>query len=149
MEKEKLIKFTDHLEIHVLELPKVQPTEELTDEDLLTKWMLFLSGDDKTKEELAMTDMGIEKAYDELHRISQDEVMRERAIARDKWLSDQATRREQARKEGKEEGKEEGKAEGKEETVLSMHTEGLSVEIITRVMKMSEEKVLSIINQIQ
>lgn len=120
-------------------------TEELTDEDLLTKWMLFLSGDDKTKGEVAMTDMGIEKAYDELHRISEDEVMRERAIARDKWLSDQATRREQARREGKEEGKE----KGKEETVLSMHTEGFSVETITRVMKMAEEKVLTIINQIQ
>lgn len=141
MEKEKLIKFTDHLEIHVLELPKVQMTEELTDEDLLTKWMLFLSGDDKTKGEVAMTDMGIEKAYDELHRISEDEVMRERAIARDKWLSDQATRREQARREGKE--------EGEKETVLSMHAEGFSVEMITRVMKMPEEKVHAIINQIQ
>lgn len=88
-----------------------------------------------------MTDMGIEKAYDELHRISEDEVMRERAIARDKWLSDQATRREQARREGKE--------EGEKETVLSMHAEGFSVEMITRVMKMPEEKVHAIINQIQ
>lgn len=41
-----------------------------------------------------MTDMGIERAYDELQRVSEDEVMRERAIARDKFLSDQATRRE-------------------------------------------------------
>ncbi|KAA0948716.1 hypothetical protein FQ087_17145 [Sporosarcina sp. ANT_H38] len=66
-----------------------------------------------------MTDVGIEKANDELHRISEDEVMRER------------------------------KEEGKKETVLSMHTEGFPVETIARVMKMPEEKVLSTISHTQ
>ncbi len=104
--------------------------------------MLFLSGDDKTKEELAMTDMGIEKAYDELQRISEDEVMRERAIARDKWLSDQATRREQARREGKE-------LKVKKKLFLACIPKDFQWKQLPGYMKMSEEKVLSIINQIQ
>ena len=141
LEKNGRIKFTDHLELHVLELPKVKLFEQLKDQDDLTKWMLFLSGDDKMKGELAMADMGIEKAYAELNRVSEDEVMRERAIARDKWLWDQATRREQAVIEGRKEGKE----EAKEEIILSMYNEGLSVEMIARIMKVSDEKVQSII----
>ena len=140
-EKEKRIKFTDHLEIHVLELPKV----ESADRDTLTNWMLFISGDDHTKEELAMSDMGIEKAYNELQRISEDEVMRERAIAREKYLSDQATRRELAM----EKGKAEGKAELRKEAIQVMHSDGLSAEQIAKYLSVSLEEVHSIIHPLQ
>ena len=140
-EKEKRIKFTDHLEIHVLELPKV----ESADRDTLTNWMLFISGDDHTKEELAMSDMGIEKAYNELQRISEDEVMRERAIAREKYLSDQATRRELAM----EKGKAEGKAELRKEAIQVMHSDGLSTEQIAKYLSVSLEEVHSIIHPLQ
>ncbi|MFJ7935284.1 Rpn family recombination-promoting nuclease/putative transposase [Sporosarcina sp. NPDC096371] len=140
-EQEKRIKFTDHLEIHVLELPKVRLNSSLEDKNALKKWMLFISGDDHTKEELAMSDLGIGRAYNELQRISEDEVMQERVIAREKYLSDQATRRELA--------KEEGKKELREEAILAMHHDGLPIEAIARYMKISVEQVGSVINPLQ
>ena len=136
-EKEKRIKFTNHLEIHVLELPKVESAVR----DTLTNWMLFISGDDHTKEELAMSDVGIERAYNELQRISEDEVMRERAIAREKYLSDQATRKELA--------VEKGKAELRKEAIQVMHSDGLSAEQIAKYLSVSVEEVHSIIHPLQ
>ena len=144
-EKEQRIKFTDHLEIHVLELPKVKWGSNLADKNALEKWLLFISGDDRTKEELAVSDMGIERAYNELQRISEDEVMQERAIAREKYLSDQATRRELAI----EKGKEEGKAEIRTAAILAMYSDGLPVEMIAKYMGVSVEQVNIIIFPIQ
>lgn len=146
LEKEKQFSFTDHCEIHVLELPKVGLIEDRDRQEILTKWMLFLVGDDKTKEALAMTDMGIEKAYDELQRVSEDEVMRERAIARDKFLSDQATRKELAELKGRNEGREEGRSEA----ILAMYSKGgLSVEQIASILELAVDEVNVVINQVQ
>jgi len=141
-ESEKRIKFSDHLEIHVLELPKVKLNKSMTDKDALAKWMLFISGDDYTKEELAMKDIGIGKAYNELHRISEDEVMRERAIAREKYLSDQATRSELA----KEAGIKIGLDLKEHEMILTAYQNGLSIEMIAETFNLSTEKVNTIIN---
>ena len=144
-EAEKRIKFSDHLEIHVLELPKVKLHNSMTDKDALAKWMLFISGDEHTKEELAMSDIGIGKAYNELHRISEDEVMRERAIAREKYLSDQATRSDLA----KEAGIKIGLDLKEQQMILTAYQKGLSIEIIAETFNLPIEKVNSIINPIQ
>lgn len=145
LENKEKFAFTNHCEIHVLELPKVDRMEKLDRQEVLAKWVLFLTGDDQTKEALAMTDLGIERAYDELQRVSKDEVMRERAIARDKFLSDQATRKELARLEGIEVGR----AEGKSEAILAMYTTGgMSAENIASILGLSVEEVTAVIKRV-
>lgn len=144
IEKEKRFTFTDHCEIHVLELPKVTLGKDLDGQGTLKKWMLFLAGDDKTKEALAMSDRGIGKAYNELQRVSEDEIMRERAMARDKFLSDQATRKELAELKGRNEGKN----EGRNEAILAMYNNGgMPAEKIAAIMELTVEEVKAVINQ--
>lgn len=106
IEKDRLFIYTDHLEMHVLEMSKVK---EEFDEDLdeLEKWILFLKGNRKVKEALAMEEPTFQKAYDELDRISHDKEMRARALSRDMFLKDQAQYRYDAREEGREEGRKE------------------------------------------
>ena len=104
IEKDQLYIYTDHLE----------------------KWLLFLKGDKKTKEELAMRESTFQKAYDELGRISQDKEMRARALSRDMFLLDQAMYRQDAREEGLAEGREEGREQGKIEFVKLLHANGSS-----------------------
>ena len=97
-----------------------------------------------------MSDIGIGKAYNELHRISEDEVMRERAIAREKYLSDQATRSELAREAGFRTGREQGLEQGLElkeqQMILTAYQNGLSIEMIAETFNLQIEKVNSIIN---
>ena len=125
IEKDQLYIYTDHLEMHVLELPKM--TKQMNEApSQLEKWLLFLKGDKKTKEELAMGESTFQKAYDELDRISQDKEMRARALSRDMFLLDQAMYRQDAREEGLAEGREEGREEGKIEFVKLLHANGSS-----------------------
>lgn len=111
--------------MHVLELPKMKKKIN-EDPSQLEKWLLFLKGDKKTKQELAMRESTFQKVYDELDRISQDKEMRARALSRDMFLIDQAMYRQDAREEGVAEGRAAGKEEGKIEFVKLLHSKGSS-----------------------
>ena len=77
--------YTDLMEIYVLELGKL-PTEDRNESGII-RWMRFLSG--KCKEDLkkmAEKDPYIEKAYEELERMSADEKKRLEYEAREKAL---------------------------------------------------------------
>lgn len=107
--------------MHVLELPKM--TKQMNeDPSQLEKWLLFLKGDKKTKEELAMRESTFQKAYDELDRISQDKEMRARALSQDMFLIDQAMYWQDAR----EEGLAEGRVLERKEFVKLLHANGSS-----------------------
>lgn len=146
LEKKERIQFTSLIEIHMLELPKVGHLVDFEDDDALKNWMLFLSGDKKTKEALAMRDAGISRAYEELEHVSQDEIMRERALKREKFLFEQAMRFDDAKNQGIKQGIEQGIEQGRNESILSMHDTGMPIETIARLLKLTEERVRSVIN---
>ncbi|MBO0589325.1 Rpn family recombination-promoting nuclease/putative transposase [Sporosarcina sp. E16_8] len=100
IEKNQLYTYTDHLERHVLELPKMNKQVK-ENPDSLEKWLLFLKGDRKTKGELAMQEPTFQKAYDELNQMSNDKEMRARALSRDIFLKDQMQYQDDAREEGR------------------------------------------------
>lgn len=145
LEKKELFQFTDLLEIHLLELPKVDFPKDSENSDSLRNWLLFLSGDNQTKEVLAMSDLGISKAYEELQHVSQDEIMRELAFKREKFLFEQAMRLDAAKDEGLKEGRE----QGENKAILGMYQAGLSVEAIMEMLKLSEARVRSAVNSKQ
>lgn len=144
--------YSDHIEVHVLELPKlqIQSVQNLND---LEKWVLFLKGDQKTKEALAMESSAMKEAFDEIERLSQNPETRYVALSREKFLKDQLQREEDARDEGIElgeekgikKGRKDGIAEGKREIVLYMYHQKTPKEMIAKLTNISIEKIEEII----
>lgn len=79
--------YSDKMEIHILELPKLPP-EQQNESDLM-QWMRFLSG--KNREDLkhmAEKNSNLKEAYNELDKLSADEQKRLEYEARQKAIRD-------------------------------------------------------------
>ncbi len=109
--------YTDHLQFHILELPKLPKTISDNIDDSLYYWGKFL--DSESEEEirmLAKKNEYIDEAIQELDKINLDEYRREEYFRRRMVIMDYNTqmnyREEKGRQEGRQEGKQEGKQEG-------------------------------------
>jgi len=93
------LKLIDDIEIHFLELPKLD--DVIPSQGGLENWLLFLKGVDTTHwEVLKMNEPGLEKAMDTLQFLSQNPEARRLYEARQKYLHDEASMLEGARKAG-------------------------------------------------
>ena len=121
--------YTDKMEFHVLELPKL-PKELREDSSDIELWGKFIRAERKEEfDMLAEKNAYIGSAYKHLQIISQDEEKRLEYEAREKAIRDynqimleakqmgRAEGREEGRAEGREEGRAEGRAEGREEGI--------------------------------
>ena len=116
---------TDHLELHVVELPKLNRALDRNDEPYLAAWARFLSAaGDEDLEALAMEDPVFKQAKDALDRLSADPEARLRAEQREMALFSYELDRAKVRSEGRAEGKAEGRAEGKAEGRAEGKAEG-------------------------
>jgi len=111
--------FTDKMEFHLIELPKL-PQELKDEKDAVLLWAKFISSERKEDfEMLASKNTYIQSAYNTLQVISQDEQKRMEYEAREKALWDynqlMLESKEKGWKEGKKEGIEEGIEKGKKE----------------------------------
>lgn len=129
--------FTEHLEIHMIELPKIEGYNINIDNPLLIRWMEFLNvrsehdmADLKTKDDLPEE---ILKALDELDKLSQDPNMRMEALNKEMWIRDQIGLIRMA-KDAEIKGRQEGREEGREEKTLiiakNLKNLGIDTEII-------------------
>lgn len=129
--------FTEHLEIHMIELPKIEGYNINIDNPLLIRWMEFLNvrsehdmADLKTKDDLPEE---ILKALDELDKLSQDPNMRMEALNKEMWIRDQIGLIKMA-KDAEKKGRQEGRQEGSEEKTLiiakNLKNLGIDTEII-------------------
>ena len=130
--------YTDLMEIHILELPKI-PKEQQNETDLV-KWMRFLGG--KKREDfkkMAEKNPEMKEAYDTLDRISADEEKRLEYEARQKMIRDHnmilktAQHRfekglQEGREKGLQEGREKGLQEGREKGLQEGRAEGRAEE---------------------
>ncbi|SPF50953.1 conserved hypothetical protein [Candidatus Desulfosporosinus infrequens] len=100
-------RLTDILEVHFLEMPKLNDLEISRDEfDHVVEWMEFLEAKSKgVIEMLAEKNQDIKKAYDILQIISKDEKARMLYDAREAELRDQLSRIETAENKGRAKGK--------------------------------------------
>lgn len=79
--------YTDKIEFHVIELPKIP--EELKNDNLILLWAKFLNAERKEEfEMIAKKDAYIEKAYQHLQVISQDKEKRLEYETREKAIRD-------------------------------------------------------------
>ena len=138
--------FSDHVEIHVFELPKVK-IQQLKDTDALEKWLLFLKGNKHMKEALALESPTMKEAFEEIQRLSEDPATRRIAEYRDLQLRDQIQREHDARKAGIEKGIEQGAAERDRQIVLNMHAKQTAAAVIAELTGIELDNVLMIIEE--
>jgi predicted transposase/invertase (TIGR01784 family) len=141
--------FTEHLEVHTLELPKVRED----DHTALWDWLGFLKAENE--EELVMLasrNEEVKKAVTRLIELSADETARALREAQAKARRDHFAQLASAREEGKaigeargrEEGREEGEMRGRRATAQSLLRLGVPVETVIAATGFSEEEILAL-----
>ena len=133
---------TDYFEIIIIEIPKVVKAYQKTPNDEVLQWMLFL--DNPEKEEVARImeeNRNIKEAKEELERISQDDILRRKALNRTLEIADKL----QLKKEAKE-ARKEGIKDTKEQIVKELINMNLSVQQIAKAVQLSEDEVEKILN---
>ena len=129
--------FTDKMEFHVIELPKLPP--ELKDDienDKVFLWAKFISSEKKEDFDMvAQKDPYIDSAYQQLQIISQDKQKRLEYEARQKAILDynqymyeaEQRGREQGEKVGREQGEKVGREQGEKEKGIQIAKNLLSL----------------------
>lgn len=136
--------FTKHFETHVLELPKLKIETKMKTTEL-ENWLMFLKGDQKTKEVLAMESPMMKEAYEEIERLSQNPETQRLAEFRERELKDIRQRLYDAREDGIEQGIE----RVNRETVIRMYEKDFTMEDIIQISGIPLEKINEIINSIK
>ncbi len=138
---------TDYFEIIIIEIPKVVKAYQKTPNDEVLQWMLFL--DNPEKEEVARImeeNKDIKEAKEELERISQDDILRRKALNRTLEIADKLQLKKEA-KEALEKGKNIGLKEKTNEVVIKLKEMNLPIEQIAKAVELNEEDVKAILNE--
>ena len=131
-------KYTDLLEMQILELKKLP--EELQSDDEVIRWMRFLAGKNRKElEDMAGTSEYIEEAYRELERMSADERARLEYEARQKAIRDHDAIMSSAWETGMEKGLQEGMVKGLQEGMEKGLQQGIRQERQDIVFRMLEK----------
>lgn len=139
--------YTDLMEIHILELPKL-PQEEKDETDLM-QWMRFLGGKRREDfEKMAEKNPEMKEAYEMLDRMSADERKRleyeeRQKLLRDKnmILKDGKRKYERGLREGRESGLCEGRAEERICLVRRLYDRGMNSTQISELIGLDKEQV--------
>ena len=134
---------TNKMEIHIIELTKMDSTNML--EDNLKEWCTFLKYPERIGDSVMNENENIKAAKEELEMINSDDLEKRRADEREKALMDHIWWRNNAIKEGKEigikEGKKEGIIEGKKQIAKSLIKENMPIDKIATITGLSKEEI--------
>ena len=154
--------YTDKMEFHVVELPKL-PKELKEDSSDILLWAKFINAEKKEEfDMLATKNPYIQSAYEQLQLISQDKTKRLEYEAREKAIRDynqlmyEAEERgrekairdykqlmyeaeERGMQRGTEQGMQEGIKQGKFEIAAKLYSQGWKLEDISRIVDISTE----------
>ena len=130
----------------IIEIPKVVKAYQKTPNDEVLQWMLFL--DNPEKEEVARImeeNKDIKEAKEELERISQDDILRRKALNRTLEIADKLQLKKEA-KEAREKGEQIGIEKEKKSVIKKLHELNIPIEQIAKVVELKEEEVKEILN---
>lgn len=138
------IPLIDDIELHFLELPKLDDHAAPMESGGLVNWLLFLKGADKSNwEVLTMNEPVLKKAMDTLEFLSQDAEARRLYEDRQKYLHDEASMIEGALAEGE--------ARGEKRKAVQMALEllklGVDTAIIAKASGLSEAEIIALKKQ--
>jgi len=130
---------TEKIEFHIIDLKRIHEIIKNEDNKMFVLWMKFFTTDKREEMELlAKEHKCIEEAYKRLDYISQDEVLRAAAVAREKFLWDFEVAKQAEREEGREEGRKEGREEGRIESAKKLIANGMDPKAICEMLGISE-----------
>ena len=138
---------TDYFEIIIIEIPKVVKAYQKTPNDEVLQWMLFLDNPEKEEVTRIMEEnKDIKEAKEELERISQDDILRRKALNRTLEIADRLQLKKEA-EEALEKGKNIGLKEKTNEVVIKLKEMNLPIEQIAKAVELNEEDVKEILNE--
>jgi len=138
---------TDYFEIIIIEIPKVVKAYQKTPNDEVLQWMLFLDNPEKEEVTRIMEEnKDIKEAKEELERISQDDILRRKALNRTLEIADKLQLKKEA-EEALEKGKNIGLKEKTNEVVIKLKEMNLPIEQIAKAVELNEEDVKEILNE--
>lgn len=154
IEKDEHFLFSDMTKICCIELAKVNPdgksTEKLSPLEICLEYLRCAdeNGSEYVDELVRRGGKDLEMAQEILRKATEEEILRERALAREKFLRDKL-HMENRYKHGLEEGRAEGRAEGLEagrrekavEIARNLKNAGVAIEIISENTGLSVEEV--------
>lgn len=130
--------YTDLMKILILELPKLP--ESLKTGNNLVKWMRFLNGKSRREfKEMAQTDKYIGMAYEELEKLSADELEKLEYEAREKAIRDHNSQMGSALRRGFKQGLQRGIEEERASLIRNMLKNGVTPESISKMTGISLE----------
>ena len=145
---------TDYFEIIIIEIPKVVKAYQKTPNDEVLQWMLFLDNPEKEEVTRIMEEnKDIKEAKEELERISQDDILRRKALNRTLEIADRLQMKKElkeakeALKKEKNIGLQEGKAKKTYEVIRKLKEMNLPIEQIAKAVELNEEDVKEILNE--
>ena len=137
---------TDYFEIIIIEIPKVVKAYQKTPNDEVLQWMLFLDNPEKEEAARIMEEnRDIKEAKEELERISQDDILRRKALNRTLEIADKLQLKKEA-KEAREKGEQIGIEKEKKAVIKKLHELNIPLEQIVKVVELKEEEVKEILN---
>ena len=138
---------TDYFEIIIIEIPKVVKAYKKTPNDEVLQWMLFLDNPEKEEVVRIMEEnKDIKEAKEELERISQDDILRRKALNRTLEIADKLQLKKEA-KEAREKGEQIGIEKEKKAVIKKLYELNISIEQIAKVVELKEEDVKAILNE--
>lgn len=141
------IKYTDIMEIHIVELPKLPQIDDGTD---LYDWIKFIKAENKGEfEMLAQQNIYLKTAYEKLEEISADQQKRLAYTARQKALYDYNTLVEENYERGVKQGIEQGIEQAQREMIIKFYKKGKSPDQIANDFDLPIEKINSVIANIR
>ena len=132
---------TDYFEIIIIEIPKVVKAYQKAPNDEVLQWMLF--PDNPEKEEVARImeeNEDIKEAKEELERISQDDILRRKALNRTLEIADRLQMKEELEKAKKEAENE------KKKVIKNLHKLNIPIEQIAKAVELTEKEVKEILS---
>ena len=130
-DKNGKIVLTEDLEIHIIEIPKVN---KMLENGSLKKWILFLENPEgEETKKMAEKEKEIKEAIETLEDISSDEVKERIAELRQKYIMDRASELETA--------EEKGIKKGKREVAKKMKEKGVSIEDIIEITGLTKKEI--------
>ena len=131
---------TDIMEVHFIEIPKLQYSSD--EKDMLVAWTEFLKDpESETVRGLELSVEEIRQAKDELIRMSNDSTQRELYDMRANSLRDKISELNAAERKGIEKGKEEGRKEEKIKIARNMKLSGLDTDTIANITNLSPDEI--------
>ena len=152
-EKERKLILTEHLELHIIEIPKIYKIGEKEEQEELVKWINFIENPESEKVgEYMKENEEMKEAKEKLEVMSEDEKMQILAELRLKAIRDEkAVKRfgynqgiEQGIEQGIKQGKKEGKEEERKEMAKKMKEKGMDIKTIQEITELTEEEINSL-----